>query len=668
MKKKLLSLALVLMMLLPISLSAMSGMALQTDAATEKVVFVRDGGTGDGTTVDKPFGKLEDAYAALGDEGGRVVICGTYTMTGHFQEPVHTGTVTVTQNYNDIDYKEGNALLLGNASRRYILNGPTTFENIHFKTTSTASLRGLLVIAQWNRVELGEGISCTGFEGNVVNSAVTLLGGEQLGLSPLKLHDNGSHIVVKSGNDILVAGLCRQMTSDNNRSSKIEIYGGEIQTLYSGNINGGKGVSSEIKIDGGKFTGKLACEYGLSDKVTVNVNGGDFSECTSITGTAINSEIIIAESVEKQISSLVSGFKTVTTSEGSVVYKIPEEVFGTGSFTSSDGTVLPYRIYYPEGYEASSEKYPIFVYFHGNGSRGTDNKAQLGATHAIVSKVLNSGTDFVIIAPQAPTSSAWILNAEYPGGTGFDNTKNPQSPYLCAAIELINKTLEDKKIDSDRLYLGGGSNGAAACWSIISRNPRSVAAAVIQAGTGSTGASERVAEACLYTPIWTFHGDADTTLSVEGTRGIVNKVKDLGGTLMKYTEMPGRGHDIWTDAANEAGLLDWMLGYKRTDTSMPLLKVLDTALLEGGSQGGADTTDTPVTTDKPATDSNAPASTGTTAVSGTDTADTPATDTEKTAQEEDSNILIPMIIAVAAAAVVAVAVVVIIKKKKQQAD
>lgn len=668
MKRKHLSLALVLMMLLPISLAAMSDMALQTNAATEKVVFVRDGGTGDGGSAEKPLGKLEDAYAALGDEGGRIVICGKYTMTAPFQEPVHTGTVAVTQNYNDLDYREGTSLYTGGAGRRYILNGPTVFENINF---STANKGGLFIIAQYNRVELGEGVSCEGFDGSLVASAVTILGGEQQGLAPLKKNDGGSHIIVKSGQEILIAGLCRQTTTDNARSSKIEIYGGEIKTLYSGNINGGKGDSSEIIINGGKFTGKLSCEYGLSGKVKVTVNGGDFSACSSVTGTAVDSEIIIAESVEKQLTPLVSGFKTVTTSTGTVVHKIPEEVFGSGSFISSDGTVLPYRIYYPEGYETSSGKYPIFVYFHGNGSRGTDNKAQLGANHAIVSKVLNSGTDCVIIAPQAPKTSAWILDSEYPGGTGFDNTAAPPSPYLSAAIELINKMLEDEKIDTNRLYLGGGSNGAAACWSVISRNPRSVAAAVIQAGTGATGASEKVAEACLYTPIWTFHGDADKTLSVEGTREIVNKVKDLGGTLIKYTEMPGRGHDIWLDAANTEGLLDWMLGQKRTDTSMPLLKVLDTAALEGSSQGGVDfsgteTTDTSAATDTPATDKT-PVTTGTAAVSGSDTANSTTANTAEPSVDEGGNTVLPIVIAVvAAAAVVAAVVVVIIKKKKQQ--
>lgn len=618
--------------------------------AAEKVVFVKEGGTGDGSSVNAPLGTLEAAYAALGDEGGRVVLCGNYTMKAPFEEPVHNGVVTVTQNYNDKDYREEGSLYTGGTGRRYILNGPTVFENIKFTTKNKG---GLFVIAQYNRVELAEGVVCEGFDGSLVANAVTLLGGQQVGLAPKKKNDTGSHIVVKSGSDILIAGLCRQMTADNDRSAKIEIYGGEITTLYGGNINGFKGKSAEITIDGGEFTGKVACEYGLSESVKVKINGGDFSSCKSITGTAINSEVDVADRVEAVVTPLLSGFKTVSTSAGVVVNKIPEEVFGADSFTASDGTKLPYRYYYPEGYDGSSEKYPIFVYFHGNGSRGTDNKAQLGSNHAIVSKMLNSGTDMVIIAPQAPKESAWILSGTYPGGTGHDPAKDPSSKYLSAAIELVNKIMDDPHIDRDRLYISGGSNGAGACWSFISRNPRSVAAAVILAGTGSTGGAEKLAPSLLYTPIWTFHGDSDKTLDVAGTRQIVTAVEELGGKDLLYTEMAGRDHDIWVDAANHKGLIDWVLSQKRTDAVYPISKVLDSSLLDENYVP-------PVVTDPAVTDPAESATDTLAAPQDGTTADTSAsTDTEG-----KTNLALPIGIGAGVLVIAAVIIVILAKKKK----
>ncbi len=649
--------SLLLSIVMAVSVISFGGLeigGIETHAA-EKVVFVKEGGSGDGSSVDAPLGTLEAAYAALGDAGGRVVLCGHYTMKAPFEEPVHNGQITVTQNYNDKDYREAGSLYTGGTGRRYILNGPTVFENIKFTTQNKG---GLFFICQYNRIEFAEGILCEGFDGSLVANAVTLLGGEQLGLAPKKKNDTGSHIVVKSGSDILIAGLCRQMKADNDRSAKIEVYGGEITTLYGGNINGCKGKSAEIKIDGGEFTGKVACEYGLSDSVKVSVNGGDFSACKLITGTAINSEITVADKVEAVVTPLLSGFKTVTTSKGVVVNKIPEEVFGADNFTASDGTVLPYRYYYPEGYDGSSDKYPIFVYFHGNGSRGSDNKAQLGATHAIVSKMLNSGTDMVIIAPQAPKESAWILSGTYPGGTSHDPAKAPTSKHFSAAIELVNKVMEDPRIDRDRLYISGGSNGAGACWSFISRNPRSVAAAVILAGTGSTGGAEKVAPTLLYTPIWTFHGDSDKTLNVAGTRQIVTAVEELGGKDMLYTEMAGRDHDIWVDAANYKGLIDWVLSQKRTDAVFPISKVLDTSLIE---ENYVPAETTPADTDG-AENTTAPADSS--AVNGT-AADTSADTSGVHSDETKANIALPIGIGAGVLALIAITVVIILKKKKK---
>ena len=47
-------------------------------AAAEQVVYVSDGGDGDGTSAAAPLGDLAAAYKALGDAGGRIVLVGTY--------------------------------------------------------------------------------------------------------------------------------------------------------------------------------------------------------------------------------------------------------------------------------------------------------------------------------------------------------------------------------------------------------------------------------------------------------------------------------------------------------------------------------------------------------------------------------------------------------------
>ena len=49
------------------------------------VVYLADGGSGDGTSADSPVGSLPDAYAALDlTKDCTVVICGEFTQTANF--------------------------------------------------------------------------------------------------------------------------------------------------------------------------------------------------------------------------------------------------------------------------------------------------------------------------------------------------------------------------------------------------------------------------------------------------------------------------------------------------------------------------------------------------------------------------------------------------------
>lgn len=88
-------------------------MALCTVAfATENVVYVSDGGTGNGATAETPVGTLGDAYAVLGESGGTIVVVGKVSVSDHFVEPSHSGMVTVTQVYGTNDYRTGDITAL----------------------------------------------------------------------------------------------------------------------------------------------------------------------------------------------------------------------------------------------------------------------------------------------------------------------------------------------------------------------------------------------------------------------------------------------------------------------------------------------------------------------------------------------------------------------------
>ena len=63
-------------------------------------------------------------------------------------------------------------------------------------------------------------------------------------------------------------------------------------------------------------------------------------------------------------------------------------------------------------------------------------------------------------------------------------------------------------------------------------------------------------------PIWAFHGDADETIPVTASRQMVQAVTRAGGSP-RYTEYKGMGHDVWTRAFAEPGLVDWLFAQHR---------------------------------------------------------------------------------------------------------
>lgn len=121
------------------------------------VVYVKDGGTGDGFTAATAVGSLEDAYKALiantdiendASVKGTIVICGVIESSENFNfendgSVSHKGKVTLTSEYGGVDYRDSGAQLhlasahTGTTSthgttceQRFQVGGPTIMENL----------------------------------------------------------------------------------------------------------------------------------------------------------------------------------------------------------------------------------------------------------------------------------------------------------------------------------------------------------------------------------------------------------------------------------------------------------------------------------------------------------------------------------------------------------
>ncbi len=136
------------------------------EKVAENVLFVANGGFGDGTNPAYPLGSYEDAMKALSVTGGTIVISGEYTIEANlsykhgsdpsfFQEPKHTGAILVTSVYGGTDYRESGAKFVFNGLMDYKLSGPVTFDNINFDTTDASAAN--TIAARYNPLTMGDG-------------------------------------------------------------------------------------------------------------------------------------------------------------------------------------------------------------------------------------------------------------------------------------------------------------------------------------------------------------------------------------------------------------------------------------------------------------------------------------------------------------------------------
>lgn len=235
------------------------------------------------------------------------------------------------------------------------------------------------------------------------------------------------------------------------------------------------------------------------------------------------------------------------------------------TFTGADGAKLPYRLLTPKNYDAA-QKYPLVLFLHGAGERGTDNSAQLrhGTALFLKSEVREKYPCFVL-APQCPTDATWSAVKGWTGPDAF--TPEPLAP-MKLALGAVDAVAKEFSVDPDRLYITGLSMGGYGSWDAIARHPEKWAAAMPVCGGGPV---EKITGA-KNVAVWAFHGINDTAVPVVRSRELIAALKAAGGTPL-YSEYPYVAHDSWTLAYGEPELLPWLFAQRRGQPVVPFVKV-----------------------------------------------------------------------------------------------
>jgi predicted peptidase len=182
-------------------------------------------------------------------------------------------------------------------------------------------------------------------------------------------------------------------------------------------------------------------------------------------------------------------------------------------------------------------KQPLLIHIHGAGSRG-DNLSVLGNSGFF--KKIESREDLkaTVVMPLCHCDTWFEL---------FD-----------VLLEFIDYCRNAEDVDSNRVYLCGGSMGAYCAWQVAMSRPDWFAALVPICGGGMYWNAARLKDL----PIWAFHGALDDTVLPEESIHMVAAVNRNGGNA-KITVYPDVAHASWVNAYADDAMWEWMFSQKR---------------------------------------------------------------------------------------------------------
>src|SRR5689334_6847948 len=138
---------------------------------------------------------------------------------------------------------------------------------------------------------------------------------------------------------------------------------------------------------------------------------------------------------------------------------IPQTDLFAARTYAAGSVVMPYRLFVPENYD-KAKQYPLLVWLHGAGGRGTDNIQQISGdqvpgTRLWTTKRNQDKHPAFVVAPQS--RSAWTLPR--------DVVDLQPEPRLVG--ELLDMLAAAYPIDQRRVYLLAQSMGGGGAWNLV---------------------------------------------------------------------------------------------------------------------------------------------------------------------------------------------------------
>lgn len=210
-----------------------------------------------------------------------------------------------------------------------------------------------------------------------------------------------------------------------------------------------------------------------------------------------------------------------------------------GELNTTVSETLRYYLYYPEAYgELENESFPLLLFLHGGGESGQDLAAL--KTNG-PPKLLAEGKQFpfLVLAPQHPHPKKWW--------------------NIRAVMALLEKVIEENRVDPKRIYLTGLSRGGSAAWELAVQYPDTFAAMMVVCGMTPVPYAHWIDKKM---PIWVFHGALDPVIPIEHSEKMVARLKEMGYPV-RFTRYEDVGHNAWERAYTTDAVYEWFMEQKR---------------------------------------------------------------------------------------------------------
>jgi hypothetical protein len=223
-----------------------------------------------------------------------------------------------------------------------------------------------------------------------------------------------------------------------------------------------------------------------------------------------------------------------------------------GSYTNAARQRLPYFYFVPPGY-TPTQRYPLWCNFHGAG----DYESVFLSRYTDV-RLVGQSYGRQITDPAIMVWPVWRLE-----GDGWTDE------YLGLTLGVLDRLITQFSIDTNRVYVGGGSAGGPGVWNILGKRPQFFAAAMLLDGPPGSYSHAAI----KHVPLWAACANDGTFLSE--TRSFVAGLRAAGGNP-NYTEYMYGGHvgGIFM-ALYTPVIFDWLNAQRRGVQSAgePLLSI-----------------------------------------------------------------------------------------------